>query len=290
MLSLVTPCLNQRIPYDLPHSIQLWLKRVDQVHPVVMGNKFYKLKDNLIEAQRLGHTRLLTFGGAYSNHIAAVAAAGHAFGFATLGVIRGEELSAKVADNRVLSQAAALGMQLHFVTRLDYRKKADTAFIAQLHDQFGDFYLLPEGGTNRLAVQGCREILSTQDRQDFDVVCCTVGTGGTIAGLIEASGLAQTVLGFPALKGDFLQAEIAQWTLRSNWQLCTNYHFGGYAKTTPELLHFVTEFAQQTGIAIEPIYTGKMLYGILDLIKQGYFAAGSRILAIHSGGVLPASS
>jgi len=285
MLPLPAPCPNQQIAYPLRDGITLWLKRLDLVHPTVTGNKYYKLNHNLRAARRLGHDRLLTFGGAYSNHIAAVAAAGHAFGFATIGIIRGEELIDKIAANPVLAQAQAHGMQLHFVSRSDYRRKAEAAFIEQLHQQFGAFYLLPEGGSNTLAVQGCSEILTAQDRQDFDVLCCAVGTGGTIAGLIEASSATQTVLGFPALKGEFLQAEIAQWTTRHNWQLCHDYHFGGYAKTSPELLAFVADFAARTGIVIEPIYTGKLLYGVLDLVARGYFPAGSRILAIHSGGV-----
>jgi 1-aminocyclopropane-1-carboxylate deaminase len=285
MLTALTTPLNQLLPLQLPDGITLWLKRVDQVHPQVLGNKFYKLKNNLIEARRQGQQTLLTFGGAYSNHIAAVAAAGQAKGFNTIGIIRGEELADKVADNSVLAQAAAQGMQLHFVSRSHYRSKSDSAFIAELHAQFGDFYLLPEGGTNALAVQGCSEILTPQDKHDFDVLCCAVGTGGTIAGIIESSHPSQRVLGFPALKRNFLQPDIAQWTMRDNWDLCLDYHFGGYAKSTPALLAFVEDFQRQTGIVIEPIYTGKMLYGILDLIGQGYFPPRSRILAIHTGGV-----
>ena len=176
-------------------------------------------------------------------------------------------------------------MQFKFISRADYRDKTKPEFIEQLKHQFGGFYLIPEGGSNTLAVQGCSEILTEHDKQQFDYICCAVGTGGTIAGVIESSSNTQTLFGFPALKGDFLRAEIEQWTLKTNWKLINSYHFGGYAKTTPELLQFVQDFKQTTTIEIEPIYTGKMLFGLFDLIDKGYFAANSQILAIHTGGL-----
>ncbi len=276
---------NQRLTFTFPEGIQLHLKREDRLHPTISGNKFRKLKYNLIEAKAQGLTTLLTFGGAYSNHIAAVAAAGQECSFKTIGIIRGEELIDKIVDNPTLRQAQNKGMKLHFISRSDYRRKTDTDYIEHLKQQFGTFYLIPEGGTNQLAVQGCEEILTEQDKQDFDFVCCAVGTGGTIAGIINSSSNTQKVLGFPALKGDFLFDEIRQWTTRSHWDLCLDYHFGGYAKTTPELLQFIQNFQQQTDIEIEPIYTAKMLFGIFDLIERGYFPANSRILAIHTGGL-----
>ncbi len=276
---------NHKISLVFPHGIQLHLKREDLLHPTISGNKFRKLKYNLIEAKNHGHTTLLTFGGAYSNHIAAVAAAGQEYGLKTIGIIRGEELSEKISDNPTLAQAQANGMQLHFINRTDYRRKTDADFIEALRSQFGDFYLIPEGGTNPLAVQGCEEILTESDRSDFDVICCAVGTGGTIAGIINSSGDQQKVLGFPALKGDFLFDEIRQWTTRTNWDLCLDYHFGGYAKTTSELLAFIQDFQNRTRIEIEPIYTGKMLFGIFDLIERGYFPPHCKILAIHTGGL-----
>ncbi|AXI04465.1 1-aminocyclopropane-1-carboxylate deaminase/D-cysteine desulfhydrase [Aquirhabdus parva] len=274
-----------RLPQIQPRNIQLHLKREDLLPPTISGNKFRKLKYNLIEARKQGHTTLLTFGGAYSNHIAAVAAAGQEHGFQTIGIIRGEELTDKIADNPTLAQALANGMQLHFVSRTDYRRKTDTDFLENLRAKLGEFYLIPEGGTNQLAVQGCEEILTVQDRANFDVICCAVGTGGTIAGIINSSAERQKVLGFPALKGGFLFDEIRQWATRTNWDLCLDYHFGGYAKTTPELLDFIHDFQKQTQIELEPIYTGKMLFGIFDLIERGYFPAHSKILAIHTGGL-----
>ncbi|XID75679.1 1-aminocyclopropane-1-carboxylate deaminase/D-cysteine desulfhydrase [Alkanindiges sp. WGS2144] len=275
----------QQLAVNFPNNIRIFMKREDLLHPQISGNKFRKLKYNLLEAQKLKHTTLLSFGGAYSNHIAALAAAGHEFGFNTIGIIRGEELVHKLNDNPTLKLAQQYGMQFKFISRADYRRKTEPSFIQALQHQFGNFYLVPEGGTNLLAVQGCTEILTPQDKQQFDYICCAVGTGGTIAGIIESSTEQQTVLGFSALKGDFLQTEIQQWTQKTNWQVIPDYHFGGYAKTTPALLAFVQDFKRQTGIEIEPIYTGKMLFGIFDLIEKGFFPANSQILAIHTGGL-----
>lgn len=285
MLFGASNSVNQRLPILFGNNIQVYVKREDLLHTQISGNKFRKLKYNLMQAQKLGHTTLLTFGGAYSNHIAAVAAVGFEFGFSTIGIIRGEELADKINNNPTLSLAQKQGMQFRFISRTDYRHKTSPEFIKQLESEFGEFYLIPEGGTNHLAVQGCREILTEQDKQQFDYICCAVGTGGTIAGIIESSSNQQKVLGFPALKGDFLQADIAQWTQKTNWQLIPDYHCGGYAKTTPKLLQFVQDFKQKTTIEIEPIYTGKMLFGIFDLIEEGFFPANSQILAIHTGGL-----
>lgn len=285
MFIVQQPSVNQHLPLKFPKGIQLHLKRTDLVHSTISGNKFYKLKKNLITAKAQDATTILTFGGAYSNHIAATAAAAHAYGFRTVGIIRGEELSGNFQSNPTLAQAHAHGMQLHFISRSDYQKKTNTDFIQHLASRFGVFYMIPEGGTNSLAVQGCEEILTLSDQQDFDYICCSVGTGGTIAGIINASSDGQKILGFPALKGDFLADEVRRWTVRSHWDLCLDYHFGGYAKTTPELLKFIFQFQQNTDIEIEPIYTGKMLFGIFDLIERGYFPKNSRILAIHTGGL-----
>lgn len=285
MLFDASNSINQQLPIQFANNIRVFIKREDLLHPQISGNKFRKLKYNLIAARQAGYHRLLTFGGAYSNHIAAVAAAGHEFGFSTIGIIRGEELFDKIHTNPTLASAQQHGMQFKFISRSDYRDKTNREFIQQLKHEFGEFYLIPEGGTNALAVQGCHEILTDQDKQQFDYVCCAVGTGGTIAGIIESSLDQQTILGFPALKGDFLHTDIVQWTSKTNWQLINNYHFGGYAKTTPELLQFVQDFKKTTNIEIEPIYTGKMLFGIFDLIEQGFFPAHSQILAIHTGGL-----
>ncbi len=253
-------------------------------HPFVSGNKLRKLKYNLIEAKASHYHSLLTFGGAYSNHIAAVAYSGKEHLFNTIGVIRGEELEGLVEGNPTLSFAKACGMQFKFMSRKDYRQKTEPWFVDQLHEEFGDFYLLPEGGTNGLAIKGCEEILHTTDKQ-YDYICCPVGTGGTISGLINSSHPHQKIIGFPALKGDFLNQEIAKFATRKNWELVSDYHFGGYAKVTDTLVAFINRFKQKYNVPLDPIYTGKMLFGICDLYDKGYFSKGSRILAIHTGGL-----
>lgn len=276
--------MNQEIAYELPNGITLEIKREDLLHPFVSGNKFRKLKYNVLQAKAENQSVLLTFGGAFSNHIAAVAYAGKEQGFETIGVIRGDELRDKISENPTLSFAQECGMRFEFVTREAYRHKTDAAFIAQLQAQFGSFYLVPEGGTNDLAVKGCEEILTELDA-DFDFVCCAVGTGGTISGLINSALPHQKVLGFPALKGDFLQDEIRNFVQNKNWELQTDYHFGGYGKVTTEFIEWMNWFYAQTGIPLDPIYTGKMVFGVMDLIQHNYFPPNSKILMIHTGGL-----
>lgn len=275
---------NQRVELDFGKGIELFIKREDLLHPEVSGNKFRKLKYNLLDALNTGCKTVLTFGGAYSNHIAATAAACRLLGLNSIGVIRGEELCNKFHGNPTLKKASDDGMQLKFVSRSDYRLKDQESFIEVLQREFGDFYLIPEGGTNVLAVKGTQEILKSFDK-DFDYICSAVGTGGTLAGLINSSYSNQKVLGFPALKGDFLTQEVKRFVTKDNWDLVSDYHFGGYAKTTEELMSFINCFYKEQQILLDPIYTGKMLFGIIDLIKKGYFKSNSKILAIHTGGL-----
>lgn len=265
-------------------NVELFIKREDKIHAFVSGNKYRKLKYNLLEAQARRFETLLTFGGAYSNHIAAVAAAGFALGFKTIGVIRGEELESEIQRNPTLNFAAKNGMRFKFVSREVYRDKTSESFILELNDEFGPFYMIPEGGTNDLAVKGCEEILSNESNS-YDYICCAVGTGGTISGLINCSKLSQQVLGFPALKGDFLKQDISKFVNQTNWKLINDYHFGGYAKINEELVVFINHFKMNYNIPLDPVYTGKMMFGIFDLVDRGYFSKGSRILAIHTGGL-----
>ena len=281
---MITTNQHIDIPLLREKGITLYLKREDTIHPFVSGNKYRKLKYNLLEAKKQGKDTLLTFGGAFSNHIAATAYAGQEQGLKTIGVIRGEELEDKWQNNPTLNMAHEHGMQLHFVSRSDYRLKNELSILKNLKSQFGDFYLLPEGGTNELAVKGCTEIL-TEDDATFDYICSAVGTGGTVAGLINASRPHQTVLGFPALKGNFLIEEIRTFAQNQRWQLVTDYHFGGYAKVDQQLIDFINLFKNETGIPLDPIYTGKMLFGIFELVKRDVFSPGSQILAIHTGGL-----
>lgn len=277
---------NQEV--DLPilqeKHISLSIKREDLIHPHISGNKYRKLKYNLKEAEKQGHDTLLTFGGAFSNHILAVACAGYENGFKTIGIIRGSELVDKWKENTTLKQANAFGMHFCFINREAYRIKENQEFRNKLTTEFGRFYHLPEGGTNRLAIKGCEKILTKEDKA-FDVICSSVGTGGTLAGLINSSELHQKVLGFSALKGGFLGKQIDKIVEKNNWMLENSYHFGGYAKVDSELIGFINDFKKKTGIPLDPIYTGKMIFGILDSIKNDRFAPESKILAIHTGGL-----
>ncbi|WOD44109.1 1-aminocyclopropane-1-carboxylate deaminase/D-cysteine desulfhydrase [Hwangdonia lutea] len=276
--------INQPVVFSKNKGVTLFVKREDSIHPFVSGNKYRKLKYNLIEAKKKGFKTLLTFGGAYSNHIAAVAAAGEQQGFKTIGVIRGDELFNALENNPTLSFAKQCGMQFKFVSREEYRNKTTKKFIGNLDNEFGAFYLIPEGGTNTLAIKGCEEILSETDK-DFDFICTAVGTGGTVSGLINASKPNQQVLGFSALKGDFLKEDISKFVTKTNWKLVTDYHFGGYAKINEALISFINDFKKDHQIQLDPVYTGKMMFGIFDLIDKGFFPKGSKILAIHTGGL-----
>jgi 1-aminocyclopropane-1-carboxylate deaminase len=270
-------------------NYQLFIKREDQIHPLVSGNKFRKLKYNLKEALDQKKTTLLTFGGAFSNHILATAIAGKSTGFKTIGIIRGDELSVDLektlASNSTLRNASKHGMQFDFISRETYRNKTSIEFTEILQKKYGDFYYIPEGGTNSLAVKGCEEILTKEDSQ-FDYICSCVGTGGTISGIINNAKDHQKVLGFTVLKGDFLENEILKYAKKQeNWELNNDYHFGGYGKYSDELIHFINRFKSQTDIPLDPIYTGKMMFGVLDMINKKKFPNGSKILIIHSGGI-----
>lgn len=281
---------NQFLPTDFlenyfsKSTLQIAIKREDKIHPFVSGNKFRKLKYNLVEARNLKTDTLLTFGGAFSNHIAATAAAGNEFGFKTIGIIRGEELIDKIEENPTLAFAKAQGMQLYFISREAYKQKDFEVFRDDLKKQFGDFYLLPEGGTNTLAVKGCEEILTQQD-EIFDIICVSVGTSGTMAGIVNGSKPHQKVIGFSALKGNFLENEVKKQTSKTNWEITDRYCFGGYAKVNSALIDFINTFKKHTGIPLDPIYTGKMIYGIFQMIEEGKISKNSRILAIHTGGL-----
>ncbi|SHL30080.1 1-aminocyclopropane-1-carboxylate deaminase [Flavobacterium flevense] len=276
--------MNQKLQITFPNSISVTIKREDLIHPVVSGNKFRKLKYNLLQAKTENKKTLLTFGGAFSNHIAAVAFAARENGFQSIGIIRGDELRDKIAQNATLQFAQECGMQFEFVSREAYRLKNESSFLEELKLKFGDFYLIPEGGTNELAVKGCQEILTDEDRE-FDYICCAAGTGGTISGIINSALPHQKVLGFPALKGDFLQDEICIFVQNKNWKLINDYHFGGYGKVNEELIAFINDFYDTNQIPLDPVYTGKMVFGVIDMIQKNYFPAQSNILLIHTGGL-----
>jgi 1-aminocyclopropane-1-carboxylate deaminase len=265
-------------------SSQLALKPDYLIHPTVSGNKFRKLKYNLEKAQSNNYNGILTFGGAFSNHIAATAAAGKELNMPTVGIIRGEELENHVKNNPTLRYAKSCGMHLDFVTRSIYKNKTDPDYLKQLMLTYKNYFVIPEGGTNELAIKGCEEILTEKD-QAFDIICCAVGTGGTIAGVINGSLPTQKIIGFPALKGDFLKEDICKFATQNNWELWRGYHFGGYAKVDSKLINFMNDFKLTYNIPLDPVYTAKMMYGIFEGISSGEIAHTAKVLAIHTGGL-----
>jgi 1-aminocyclopropane-1-carboxylate deaminase len=269
-------------------GINLFMLRIDLMHPTIGGNKLFKLKYNLEEAKKQNKKIILTFGGAFSNHIAATAAAGKEVGYKTIGIIRGE---AYRELNPTLKFAVDNGMQLHFVSREDYRKKNSAEFLALLNLRFGNFYLIPEGGSNALGVIGCKEITQLVNI-DYDHVCCACGTGATMAGITLSLKKDQQAVGFQVLKADgYIKQEVEKWVQHfnqsslNNWTIKEDHHFGGYAKTNSELINFVTRFEKNNNIPLDYIYTGKMMFGIYDLIRKGFFKKGETIIAIHTGGL-----
>lgn len=270
-------------------GIRMWVKREDLIHPQVSGNKWRKLKYNIAQMSKTGKKGILTFGGAYSNHIYATAAAGHFLTFETIGIIRGEPV---LPLNETLDFAQSAGMRLEYVSRSRYREKE--GLIATYRERFPDFYVLPEGGTNELALPGCAEVMTELQLQmptPPDVVCLACGTGGTMAGLIAAHPAPTQIRGFSVLKGDFHTKDIRRLLRQAHiaptvdWQVHTDYHFGGYAKTSPALTTFIADFYQRHQIRLERIYTAKMMYGVMDLMTKGAFEAGTNIVVIHTGGL-----
>lgn len=269
-------------------GIQLYIKRDDLMHPQVQGNKWRKLKYNLIRARELGKETLLTFGGPYSNHIYATAAAAKLFGFKSVSIIRGEEPKDL---SYTLKFALSQGMQLQYVDRVTYRNKDGKVYLQSLQAQYPNAYIVPEGGTNQYALQGVAELVGEIDT-DFDYLCSPCGTGGTLAGMVAGLKGEKQVVGFSALKGydnltSHIDGLVQQYGGKSyhNYEIHFQYNFGGYAKVKPELIDFIKAFKAQHDVQLEPVYTGKMLYGIYDLIKLNYFPKGSTIVAVHTGGL-----
>ena len=274
-------------PSDNPQGVMLSIKREDLIHPEVSGNKWRKLKYNLAFAQQTGHDTLLTFGGAFSNHIFAVAAAAKELGLKSIGVIRGE---AHLPYNPTLQYALDQGMTLKHISRADYKLKTTKAFQSGLTQEFGKFYLVPEGGTNAMAIMGAAEIVGDLANQ-YDLFALPVGTGGTMSGIVSGLNGQGQVLGFASLKGDFLESDVRQQLDHmglghlKNYSVNNDYTFGGYAKYDDALIKFINHFKDKFGIPLDPIYTGKMMYGIMEMIRRGEFPEGSKILVIHTGGL-----
>ncbi len=273
------------------NGLRLFIKRDDLLHPHVSGNKWRKLKHNLFEAQRLGCTRLVTFGGAYSNHLAAVAAAGREFGFSTLGVVSGEESS---AGNPTLGFAITCGMDLRFTSRANMRNLSEKTVLQLLNIDTEKTLVLPQGGSNCLALAGCREIVEETTTQlghqpDYFITAC--GTGATLAGIASGLDGKGSALGIAVLKGNFLQKEVEKLLAACGemetpkFQVVDGFHFGGYAKWTQELVGFINDFKAETDIPLDPVYTGKAFFAAIELARQGYFPEGASVVLVHTGGL-----
>ena len=295
MSSIFFPPLIQQINSEICAiaDVKLYVLRLDLMHSHINGNKWFKLKYNLVEAKEKNFSTILTFGGAYSNHIYATAAAGNIFGFRTIGLIRGEE---NIPLNPTLEFAVAQGMELVYIDRQTYKKRHTEELQNQLKQRFGEVFMIPEGGCNLNGMRGCIEILQTV--RGFDTICLACGTGTTLAGMTLSLSQEQRVIGFPVLKGgDFLKEDINNLLKKylasglptpvnspAPWQLVSDYHFGGYAKVTNKLKLFCQDFQQQHDIHLDYIYTGNMCYGVMDLIAKGFFKSES-LLLIHTGGL-----
>jgi 1-aminocyclopropane-1-carboxylate deaminase len=286
--SLLLPSPLQKIENVITRQfgIRLYVKRDDLIHPEITGNKWRKLKYNIEAAHAQKKKTLLTFGGTFSNHITATAAAGKWLGFKTIGVIRGE---AHQPLNNSLRFASDCGMELYYVSREAYKNRDLQAIVQQHPIDGGSLYIIPEGGANEYGMQGCREIVQ-EINIPFDYICCACGTGTTIAGMVSALLPNQKAIGIAVLRNNRLKEEITErFNLHDVSLKIVEYAFNGYAKTTPELLAFIRKFYHDHDIRLDYVYTAKMLYGLFDLISKGAFARGTTIVAVHTGGVANAS-
>jgi len=271
----------------------LWIKRDDLIDPIIGGNKFRKLKYNIARALELNKTELLTFGGAYSNHILATARAGELAKLKTIGIIRGH---AENGLSPVLCKAQDMGMQLIFASREDYKLRHDSDYLDALQVNHPSAYIIPEGGTNIHALKGVGEI-RCELPEDTEVIAVACGSGGTLTGLITAYADRRDVslLGFSILKGeDQLTLAIEKLLKESGveakcqWRVITGHHFGGYAKAPQELTDYMRQFKAQHGIALDYVYTGKMMFGLEEWIKEQPTQPWGKVIALHTGGLFTA--
>jgi 1-aminocyclopropane-1-carboxylate deaminase len=270
--------INDPILKDFP--VKLYIKRDDLIHPEITGNKWRKLKYNLVEAREKGYNRLMTFGGAFSNHIYATSAAGKEFGFETTGLIRGEELTP--TSNEILMFSKINGMDLIFMPRLNY------GFKDKISRQYkDDFYVIPEGGSNEFCIKGVVEMMDEiYNEITPDYVCVAAGTGGTLAGIATGLRGETEALGFAVLKDKGLLYPAVARLTDAEFDVTTDYIFNNYGKTTPELIEFIMEFEKRNpNIKLEQVYTGKMMYGVYDMIQKGRFRENSTVCVIHTGGL-----
>ena len=285
----MSPVEHIKHPLFEQYGLEVLVKRDDLIHPVISGNKWRKLKYNLNEAKKQGYKGVLSFGGAYSNHVHALAFACHQQGLLSKAIIRGEKA---YANNFTLSCAAKWGMTLNFVDRKTYKRRADRDYLNDLQRQHPSYWIVPEGGTNHLALKGVSEICQELESQaDFDVMITPVGSAGTLAGLALGDKNKHKIIGIAVLKqAEYLTSEInsllADYQVEhKNWQLKTEFHGGGYARFTDKDVNTLLAFKNRTLLPIEPIYSGKMILALLSMITQGYFKRGTRIMLLHTGGL-----
>ncbi len=277
----------QRISHTDFDSIELFIKRDDQIDDNLSGNKLYKLIYNLERARSLGYMSILTLGGAYSNHIAATASMCHSAGFQSIGIIRGERPK---NINPTLAYAKKCGMRLQFISREDYRKKDEKEQIEETKLQHPDSFLIPEGGSNLLGILGAKRMVDERTN-DFDYIITAIGTGTTFAGLVKAAKPEQCIVGIPIHKHDRIIDDILkiypsfQLQMQSKARIVNGYHCGGYAKWDISLVNFIGDFYSQTKIKLDPIYTGKAMMAIKDLVKTNRIEPNSKVLFIHTGGI-----
>lgn len=264
-------------------DIQIFIKREDLIHPKISGNKFWKLFFNVNQylESKPEKPLLISFGGAFSNHIASVSAFGKECGIPSIGIIRGNELENNWQENPTLSEASKNGMQLFFVSREDYQNKEK--LTQKFSEKYPNALIIPEGGSNEMAVKGVQYMLGN-DTKDFDYLCTAVGTGGTIAGISKFAEENQKVVGIKVVKDDSLQKTISEWSRRNNFELI-DADEGRYGKITDENIRFINWFYEEYEIPLDPIYTGKMMQKIFDLVEKDFFPKGSKILTFHTGGL-----
>ena len=271
------------IPILNKNGVELFLKREDLIHPEISGNKFWKLFFNIenYQSKKVENPLLITFGGAFSNHIAAVAKVGNLENIPTLGIIRGDELENNWQENPTLKLASEIGMKFRFVSRENYRDKE--GLTKNLLEEFPESCIIPEGGSNELAVKGVQHMLNIETKQ-FDYLCSAVGTGGTLAGISKYCNENQKIIGFSVVK-DLQQSEnILHWSGKKNFELI-DASFGGYGKIKDENICFINDFKRVYEIQLDAIYTGKMMQQLIKMIEENYFPNGSKILAFHTGGL-----
>ncbi len=286
-ISIPSPLQLYKIPLFEEAGIEFWVKRDDLIHPTVSGNKWRKLKFNLEKAKELGYSKILTFGGAFSNHIASVGAIAKGSNLKIHAMVRGDELNSN--SNPTLREADSNGLNLHFVSRADYKLWKKLEKGESISEKWKDHYIIPEGGANEEGVRGCESIMQ-EISIDFSHICLSAGTGTTAAGILR-SNASSKILVFPALKNAFsLEEDILSRQVDPNFkkeqlELITQYHFGGFAKVPEDLINFTSVIKEEYGLPLDYLYTAKAFYGLMDLVKRGEVKAGSKVLFYHSGGL-----